>query len=139
MWEFICDWILKSFPLSTLLPQKGQSWKRDCNSQREKYWRVDFSEGIYWKKSASNVLLQHVFTKALKFPLLFLLKESVMRFFTSVICQTFTFLLRMPKYRLFKLFALKFYKLRLSVVYKSKLTKLIHGKDFCQILVALSL
>jgi hypothetical protein len=60
-----------------------------------------------------------------------------MRFFTSVICQTFSLLLQMPKCRLFKLFALKFYKL--SVVYKSKLTKLIHGKDFCQILVALSL
>ncbi len=50
LWEFICNcWILKNFPLSTLLPQKGQSWKRmkckdfhwDYSSQREKCWRVD--------------------------------------------------------------------------------------------------
>jgi hypothetical protein len=39
-----------------------------------------------------------------------------MRFSTSVLCQTFSFLLQMPKFRLFKFFALKFYKLRPSVV-----------------------
>jgi hypothetical protein len=39
-----------------------------------------------------------------------------MRFFNSDICQTFSFLLRMPKCRLHKFFALEFYELRFSVV-----------------------